>query len=57
MSIFKSEMVLFHGILDLNAIRFSGFIEQRSIFNPTYNHKRARILFDGEDYDKKIKMP
>ena len=48
---------LFHSILDLNTIEFSDYYKQRSLFNTQYNDKRIRVLSDGEDYDKKIKMP
>lgn len=48
---------VFHAILDLNYIESPYFDKQRSIFNKNYNYKRRRILGDGKDYDKKIKMP
>ncbi len=42
---------LFHAILDLNAIRTPYFEAARSIFNPSFDRFRKRILEDGHDYD------
>ncbi|RLD43697.1 MAG: hypothetical protein DRI86_09330 [Bacteroidetes bacterium] len=44
---------LFHTIIDLNNIETPLFNANRSIFNPSYNYKRKRILEDGKDYDLK----
>ena len=46
---------LFHALIDLNKIEFSGFIPERSVFNSKFDFKRRRILEDGKDYDEKRK--
>ncbi|MET2984921.1 phosphoethanolamine transferase [Aureibaculum conchae] len=47
----------FHTILDLNHIKSPVFDKTRSLFHKDFNQNRLRILIDGKDYDKKIKMP
>lgn len=42
---------LFHSMIDLNMIKTEYLIESRSVFHPTFNDKRKRILCDGNDYD------
>lgn len=44
---------LFHAAIDLNRIKTSFFIEERSLFNIQFNDSRERILEDGHDYDLK----
>jgi heptose-I-phosphate ethanolaminephosphotransferase len=42
---------LFHGLIDLSGIKTNYLDTTRSIFNQGFNHKRKRILCDGNDYD------
>ena len=44
---------LFHSIIDLNHISFSGFDTSRSLFSHSFNATRKRVLEDGKDYDLK----
>jgi heptose-I-phosphate ethanolaminephosphotransferase len=46
---------LFHAVIDINDIDFTGFESDRSIFNEKYNTNRKRILEDNKDYDSKTK--
>ena len=42
---------LFEAVLDLNFIDYPEAVLQKSIFHPTYNSARKRILEDNTDYD------
>ena len=40
-------------MIDLSGIKSPYLEEEKSVFSERFNDKRARILEDGKDYDKK----
>jgi heptose-I-phosphate ethanolaminephosphotransferase len=44
---------LFHSIIDLNDIECKEYLNNRSVFNDSFNFNRPRILEDNENYDLK----